>query len=166
MYHPYNDEMYTHDIGDYLGAIPMEDIHRRHNAKFATNRATALITPDELNVELTDPIMGNNKTFGEGSVKSTYTSKVDNNKKTTTKTQSADDNKGNSVSTKKVVTNKQPNLGGGLYEWMVKNGMADKASFSGRKAIAANYMSDYTGTAAQNNKLLKILQQEAARRAK
>ena len=49
-------------------------------------------------------------------------------------------------------------LGGGLYQWMVENGLGDLASFQNRKKLAARYgILNYIGTAQQNTELQKFL---------
>ena len=54
-------------------------------------------------------------------------------------------------------TYKNP-LGGGLYQWMVENGLGDLASFQNRKKLAARYgILNYIGTAQQNTELQKFL---------
>ena len=54
-------------------------------------------------------------------------------------------------------TYKNP-LGGGLYQWMVENGVGDLASFQNRKKLAARYgILNYIGTAQQNTELQKFL---------
>ena len=51
-----------------------------------------------------------------------------------------------------------PSLGGGLYQWMVKNGLGELASFRNRKKLAAKYgIPNYIGTAQQNAELQKFL---------
>ena len=52
-------------------------------------------------------------------------------------------------------------LGGGLYQWMVENGLGDLASFQNRKKLAANYgISNYIGTAQQNADLQRLMQND------
>ena len=52
-------------------------------------------------------------------------------------------------------------LGGGLYQWMVENGLGDLASFQTRKKLAANYgISNYIGTAQQNADLQRLMQND------
>ena len=54
-------------------------------------------------------------------------------------------------------TYKNP-LGGGLYQWMVENGLGNLASFQNRKKLAARYgILNYIGTAQQNTELQKFL---------
>lgn len=54
-------------------------------------------------------------------------------------------------------TYKNP-LGGGLYQWMVENGLGDLASFQNRKKLAARYgILNYIGTVQQNTELQKFL---------
>ena len=54
-------------------------------------------------------------------------------------------------------TYKNP-LGGGLYQWMVENGLGDLASFQNRKKLASRYgILNYIGTAQQNTELQKFL---------
>ena len=57
-----------------------------------------------------------------------------------------------------VVTASRNPLGGGLYQWMVENGLGDLASFQNRKKLAARYgILNYIGTAQQNTELQKFL---------
>ena len=57
-----------------------------------------------------------------------------------------------------INTNTTPSLGGGLYQWMVENGLGDLASFQNRKKLAARYgILNYIGTAQQNTELQKFL---------
>ena len=57
-----------------------------------------------------------------------------------------------------VVTGSRNPLGGGLYQWMVNNGLQSLASFKERKRLAAQYgISNYIGTAQQNAELQKFL---------
>ena len=52
-------------------------------------------------------------------------------------------------------------LGGGLYQWMVENGLGNLASFQNRKKLAANYgISNYIGTAQQNADLQRLMQND------
>lgn len=52
-------------------------------------------------------------------------------------------------------------LGGGLYQWMVENGLGDLASFQTRKKLAANYkIPNYIGTAQQNAELQRLMQND------
>ena len=52
-------------------------------------------------------------------------------------------------------------LGGGLYQWMVENGLGDLASFQNRKKLAANYgILNYIGTAQQNADLQRLMQND------
>ena len=52
-------------------------------------------------------------------------------------------------------------LGGGLYQWMIENGLGDLASFQNRKKLAANYgISNYIGTAQQNADLQRLMQND------
>ena len=52
-------------------------------------------------------------------------------------------------------------LGGGLYQWMVENGLGDLSSFQNRKKLAANYgISNYIGTAQQNADLQRLMQND------
>ena len=52
-------------------------------------------------------------------------------------------------------------LGGGLYQWMVENGLGDLASFQTRKKLAASYgISNYIGTAQQNANLQRLMQND------
>ena len=61
------------------------------------------------------------------------------------------------VSAPKIVRPANP-LGGGLYQWMVENGLGDLASFQNRKKLAARYgILNYIGTAQQNTELQKFL---------
>ena len=61
------------------------------------------------------------------------------------------------VSAPKIVKPANP-LGGGLYQWMVENGLGDLASFQNRKKLAARYgILNYIGTAQQNTELQKFL---------
>lgn len=61
------------------------------------------------------------------------------------------------VSAPKIVRPSNP-LGGGLYQWMVENGLGDLASFQNRKKLAARYgILNYIGTAQQNTELQKFL---------
>ena len=61
------------------------------------------------------------------------------------------------VSAPKIVRTANP-LGGGLYQWMVENGLGDLASFQNRKKLAARYgILNYIGTAQQNTELQKFL---------
>ena len=61
------------------------------------------------------------------------------------------------VSAPKIVKPANP-LGGGLYQWMVENGLGDLASFQNRKKLAARYgILNYIGTAQQNAELQKFL---------
>lgn len=56
---------------------------------------------------------------------------------------------------------KVSNLGGGLYEWMSKNGLGSKASYAERRKLAKQYgLENYKGTAEQNNQLMEILKQQ------
>ena len=60
----------------------------------------------------------------------------------------------------KIVRPANP-LGGGLYQWMVENGLGDLASFQNRKKLAANYgISNYIGTAQQNADLQRLMQND------
>ena len=60
-----------------------------------------------------------------------------------------------------VVTASRNPLGGGLYQWMVENGLGDLASFQNRKKLAANYgISNYIGTAQQNADLQRLMQND------
>ena len=60
-----------------------------------------------------------------------------------------------------VVTASRNPLGGGLYQWMVENGLGDLASFQTRKKLAANYgISNYIGTAQQNADLQRLMQND------
>ena len=60
----------------------------------------------------------------------------------------------------KIVKPTNP-LGGGLYQWMVENGLGDLASFQTRKKLAANYgISNYIGTAQQNAQLQKLMEND------
>ena len=64
------------------------------------------------------------------------------------------------VSAPKIVRPANP-LGGGLYQWMVENGLGDLASFQNRKKLAANYgISNYIGTAQQNADLQRLMQND------
>ena len=64
------------------------------------------------------------------------------------------------VSAPKIVKPANP-LGGGLYQWMVENGLGDLASFQNRKKLAANYgISNYIGTAQQNADLQRLMQND------
>lgn len=57
-----------------------------------------------------------------------------------------------------VVTASRNPLGGGLYQWMVENGLGNLASFQNRKKLAARYgILNYIGTAQQNTELQKFL---------
>ena len=61
------------------------------------------------------------------------------------------------VSAPKIVKPVNP-LGGGLYQWMVENGLGNLASFQNRKKLAARYgILNYIGTAQQNTELQKFL---------
>lgn len=61
------------------------------------------------------------------------------------------------VSAPKIVKPANP-LGGGLYQWMVENGLGNLASFQNRKKLAARYgILNYIGTAQQNTELQKFL---------
>ena len=61
------------------------------------------------------------------------------------------------VSAPKIVRPANP-LGGGLYQWMVENGLGNLASFQNRKKLAARYgILNYIGTAQQNTELQKFL---------
>lgn len=61
------------------------------------------------------------------------------------------------VSAPKIVKSANP-LGGGLYQWMVENGLGNLASFQNRKKLAARYgILNYIGTAQQNTELQKFL---------
>ena len=52
-------------------------------------------------------------------------------------------------------------LGGGLYQWMVENGLGDLASFQNRKKLAARYgILNNIGTAQQNTELQKFLDED------
>ena len=52
-------------------------------------------------------------------------------------------------------------LGGGLYQWMVENGLGDLASFQTRKKLAASYgIFNYIGTAQQNANLQRLMQND------
>lgn len=52
-------------------------------------------------------------------------------------------------------------LGGGLYQWMVENGLQSLASFQTRKKLAANYgIPNYIGTAQQNADLQRLMQND------
>ena len=60
-----------------------------------------------------------------------------------------------------VVTASRNPLGGGLYQWMIENGLGDLASFQNRKKLAANYgISNYIGTAQQNADLQRLMQND------
>lgn len=64
------------------------------------------------------------------------------------------------VSAPEIVRPANP-LGGGLYQWMVENGLGDLASFQTRKKLAANYgISNYIGTAQQNADLQRLMQND------
>ena len=64
------------------------------------------------------------------------------------------------VSAPKIVRPANP-LGGGLYQWMMENGLGDLASFQTRKKLAANYgISNYIGTAQQNAQLQKLMEND------
>ena len=64
------------------------------------------------------------------------------------------------VSAPKIVRPANP-LGGGLYQWMVENGLGDLASFQNRKKLATRYgILNYIGTAQQNTELQKFLDAE------
>ena len=57
-----------------------------------------------------------------------------------------------------VVTASRNPLGGGLYQWMVENGLQSLASFKERKRLATQYgIPNYIGTAQQNAELQKYL---------
>ena len=67
----------------------------------------------------------------------------------------------NSKNKNLINTNTTPSLGGGLYQWMVENGLGDLASFQNRKKLAANYgISNYIGTAQQNADLQRLMQND------
>lgn len=52
-------------------------------------------------------------------------------------------------------------MGGGLYQWMIENGLQSLASFQTRKNLAANYgISNYIGTAQQNAQLQKLMEND------
>ena len=64
------------------------------------------------------------------------------------------------VSAPKIVKPANP-LGGGLYQWMVENGLGDLSSFQTRKKLAASYgISNYIGTAQQNALLQNKMQED------
>ena len=61
------------------------------------------------------------------------------------------------VSAPKIVRPANP-LGGGLYQWMVENGLQSLASFKERKRLATPYgIPNYIGTAQQNAELQEFL---------
>ena len=60
-----------------------------------------------------------------------------------------------------VVTGSRNPLGGGLYQWMVNNGLQSLASFKERKRLATQYgISNYIGTAQQNAQLQKLMEND------
>lgn len=62
-----------------------------------------------------------------------------------------------------VVTASKNPLGGGLYEWMIKNGLQSLTSFNKRKKYAQQWgIDNYTGTAEQNALLQKMLEYQLA----
>ena len=65
----------------------------------------------------------------------------------------------NSKNKNLINTNTTPSLGGGLYQWMVENGLQSLASFKERKRLATEYnIPNYIGTAQQNAELQKYLE--------
>lgn len=64
----------------------------------------------------------------------------------------------NSKNKNLINTNTTSSLGGGLYQWMVENGLQSLASFKERKRLATQYgIPNYIGTAQQNAELQKYL---------
>ena len=65
----------------------------------------------------------------------------------------------NSKNKNLINTNTTPSLGGGLYQWMVENGLQSLASFKERKRLATQYgIPNYIGTAQQNAELQEYLE--------